>query len=99
MADGMDFGGARANMKSCYLVERGVTVMASQGSSVFKAQRLKEPLQFDKPMATSDEEMTFTKGHWVFKVPIGGVTYCEWDGALANFYRGREILEVLERDG
>jgi hypothetical protein len=85
-------------VKSCFLIEPGVSVLASQGCSVFKAHRLKEQLQFDKVTTTTGEEMTFTKGHWVFKVPIDDVTYCEWDGSHGNYYRGPEILGAHETD-
>ena len=75
-------------MKSCYLIERGVTVMVSQGCSVFKPHTIKQPLQFDQPMTTTDDEMTFAKGHWLIRVPRANVIYCEWDGTHSNFKHG-----------
>lgn len=72
-------------MNSCYLIEPGVTVMVSEGCSVFKSHTTKEQLQFDRPSVTTDEEMTFAKDHWLIRVPRSKVSYCEWDGTQSNF--------------
>jgi hypothetical protein len=66
-------------MKSCYLIEPGTAVMVSEGCSVFKSHTLKNQIQFDQPMVTTDSEFTFSKMNLLIRVPRADVTYCEWN--------------------
>lgn len=62
--------------------------MVSEGCSVFQPHLLKEQLQFDRPLTTTDDEMTFAKGHWLVRVAPAKVVYCEWDDADGTMRHG-----------
>ena len=62
--------------------------MVSEGCSVFKPHKIKQPLHFHQPTVTTDDELTFAKGHWLIRVQRSKVIYCEWDGTQGTFKHG-----------
>ena len=83
-------------MKSCYLIESGVTVMATEGCSTFKPHTTKQQLQFDRLVSRTASEMTFAKDNWLIRAPLEKVTYYEWDATGGQYYCGNEIPSKLD---
>jgi hypothetical protein len=71
-------------LTSVYLIAPGTRVAVSHNGSDFKPHKLRDQLQFDKPILITDLDMIFARDDWRIRVDRANVIVSRFGGGYAE---------------